>query len=131
MKRRRLQHLFWIGLIVVGTIYWWQRPPQWFRPIEAPPKEAEIQFPEGMVLIPGGTFEMGSADGPGYEGPVHEVTVRAFWMDKTEVTVAEFAKFVAASGYVTDAEKFGWSGVFDLKSKAWERVDGANWRRPS
>jgi formylglycine-generating enzyme required for sulfatase activity len=83
-----------------------------------------------MVLIPGGTFEMGSADGPIYERPVHGVKLHSFWMDKKEVTVAQFRQFVNAAGYVTDAEKFGWSGVFDLGKKAWGRVDGANWRQP-
>ena len=37
--------------------------------------------------------------------PVHRVYVDGFWMDKTDVTNAEFAKFVAATHYVTEAEK--------------------------
>lgn len=61
--------------------------------------------PEGMVWIPGGTFIMGSDDGPEDEQPAHEVTIDGFWMDRYEVTNAEFAKFVAATGYVTSAEK--------------------------
>jgi formylglycine-generating enzyme required for sulfatase activity len=83
-----------------------------------------------MVLIPGGTFEMGSADGPVYERPVHTVKLNSFWMDKTEVTVGQFRQFVDATKYVTEAEKFGWSGVFDLSKKSWGKVDGANWRQP-
>src|SRR5215208_5644054 len=83
-----------------------------------------------MVLIPAGEFEMGSNDGPIYERPVHKVKVNSFWMDKTEVTVGQFRKFVDATQYVTDAEKFGWSGVFDPAVKGWAKVDGANWRRP-
>ena len=47
-----------------------------------------------------------------------------------EVTVAEFAKFVAATNYETDAEKFGWSGVFNMKMGAWANVNGASWRHP-
>src|SRR5207302_7226990 len=69
-----------------------------------------------MALIKGGTFLMGTNDGMPYEAPVHEVAVNSFWMDEHEVTLAEFAKFVTATGYRTDAEKFGWSGVFDLKT---------------
>src|SRR6267142_6613248 len=64
----------------------------------------------GMVLIKGGTFLMGTNDGMPYEAPAHEVAVNPFWMDEHEVTVAEFARFVAATGYHTDAEKLGWAG---------------------
>jgi formylglycine-generating enzyme len=59
-----------------------------------------------MVWVPGGTFRMGS-DIPEYpeEGPPHEVTVDGFWMDQTQVTVAQFRRFVKATGYVTVAER--------------------------
>jgi formylglycine-generating enzyme required for sulfatase activity len=84
----------------------------------------------GMVFIKGGVFLMGTNEGFLYEGPVHEVTVSSFWMDKHEVTVAEFEKFVSATGHMTEAEQFGWSGVFDMKTRRWEKVDGADWRHP-
>lgn len=68
----------------------------------------------GMRYIPGGSFQMGgdneqaSAD----EYPKHEVTVNAFWMDETEVTNAQFQKFVDATGYITTAErKPDWSSL--------------------
>jgi len=73
---------------------------------------------------------MGASDGMPYEAPVHEVTISTFWMDQHEVTVSEFAKFVSATGYQTDAEKFGWSGVFDPQTGKWEKTDGADWRHP-
>src|SRR5262245_30456672 len=60
---------------------------------------------EGMVWIPGGEFWMGSDDGPYDERPRHFVTVDGFWMDRTEVTNAQYAKFVAATGYLTVAER--------------------------
>lgn len=86
---------------------------------------------DGMVHLPGGRFAMGSRAGPfAYERPVHEVELAPFWIDEHEVTVAQFAEFVAATSYVTVAERLGWSGVFDLASAAWRRVDGADWRRP-
>jgi formylglycine-generating enzyme len=85
---------------------------------------------DGMVLIKGGTFQMGTDDGMPYEAPVHEVAVNSFWIDEHEVTVAEFTKFVEATGYRTDAEKFGWSGVFNPKTGEWEKTDGADWRHP-
>ncbi|RAV28810.1 formylglycine-generating enzyme family protein [Sinomicrobium soli] len=62
---------------------------------------------EGMVWIPGGTFAMGATDNEGRqdEYPAHQVKVDGFWMDKTEVTNAQFRAFVDATGYVTTAEK--------------------------
>ncbi len=65
--------------------------------------------PKGMARIPAGSFMMGSADGEDDEKPVHEVHVDAFYMDKYEVTVAQFKQFVDATGYKTDAEEAGWS----------------------
>lgn len=74
-------------------------------------KKTSTNPPEGMVLIPGGTYKRGSEgkqdNGKVYteESPAHEVTVKAFYMDATEVTNAEFKKFVDATGYKTFAEK--------------------------
>lgn len=59
----------------------------------------------GMVRIPGGTFRMGSDRHYPEERPAHRVQVGAFWMDATTVTNAQFAAFVAATGYVTVAER--------------------------
>ena len=84
----------------------------------------------GMVLVGGGTFRMGADDEMPDESPAHEVALRPFWMDAREVSVGEFAAFVAATGYRTDAESFGWSGVFDRETGEWSRVDGADWRHP-
>ena len=58
-----------------------------------------------MVWIPGGTFRMGSEDFYPEERPVHEVTVDGFWIDEHPVTVAEFRRFVKATGHVTVAEQ--------------------------
>jgi formylglycine-generating enzyme required for sulfatase activity len=93
-----------------------------------------------MVLIPAGAFAMGDTLYP-EEGPVREVSVRSFWMDRTEVTNAEFAAFVKATGYVTTAERPDQkgaavfvmpSGSADLSSITswWRYVDSANWRQP-
>lgn len=67
-------------------------------------KEPPYPVPEGMVWIPGGVFEMGCSvkdGGMPDEGPVHVVELDGFYMDKTEVTNAQFLKFVEATGYVT------------------------------
>lgn len=62
---------------------------------------------QNMVLIPAGKFIMGgkSSDAYNNEFPRHYVKVDGFYMDCTEVTVAEFKHFVKTTGYVTQAEK--------------------------
>lgn len=77
------------------------------------------------------------------EGPVREVKVSGFWMDVHAVSNRRFADFTAATGHVTEAERFGWSYVFAgflpaLRRGAgrpdgtpwWCGVDGAWWRAP-
>jgi len=100
-----------------------------------------------MVLVPAGSFWMGSIDALAYpddgEGPEVEVTLDAYWIDACTVTNAEFAAFVAETGYITEAERFGWSFVFAgllpddfeptqavAQAPWWRRVDGSDWRRP-
>src|SRR5438874_2044907 len=63
--------------------------------------------PPGMVWVPGGEFTMGTDADLGWpdEKPAHRVRVDGFWMDKTEVTNAQFRAFVTATGYVTTAER--------------------------
>jgi formylglycine-generating enzyme len=120
--------------------------------------------PAGMSWIPGGEFSMGAKDPTalpegGHEAmedarPIHRVYVDGFWMDKTDVTNAQFEKFVKATGYVTVAERkplakdfpgvpaeklVAGSLVFtpppnpvslDDYSRWWSYVAGANWRHP-
>jgi formylglycine-generating enzyme len=84
-----------------------------FREPKLNPVKPPSSAPEGMVWVPGGEFYMGSeALHEGAEEPmfpdaanVHLVYVDGFWMDKHEVTNAQFAKFITATKYVTDAEK--------------------------
>ncbi len=61
----------------------------------------------GMVWIPGGTFIMGTDEPDTYdhERPAHQVQVAGFWMDETEVTNEQYQNFVAATGYITLAER--------------------------
>lgn len=100
-----------------------------------------------MVEIPAGTFRMGDDSVWAYpgdgEGPVHEVGLDAFTIDSFTVTNDQFARFVDATGHVTDAERYGWSFVFagllpddfpDTRGVAqapwWRQVEGASWNRP-
>lgn len=98
--------------------------------------------------IPAGTFVMGDSSGDRNpadgEVPLHDVTVSAFDIDVTPVTNDDFARFAAATGYRTDAERFGDSAVFHLAVQAaeaeilgsgsgtpwWWSVQGASWRHP-
>ena len=85
------------------------------------------------VSIPAGTFMMGSpATEPGRaeDETQHEVTLNAFKMSKTEVTVAQFKAFVDATGYKTDAEKGtdGYKGSVIWNNNAFEKKDGASWK---
>ncbi len=101
----------------------------------------------GMVLLEGGGFLMGSEDPFAYpadgEGPVREVDVGSFWIDVCAVSNADFSRFVDETGYVTEAERFGWSFVFAgllpddfpptqavAEAPWWRKVEGADWRRP-
>ena len=72
----------------------------------------------GLIAIPGGAFQMGTADAEGFpadgEGPVRSVTLRPFRLARHAVTNDQFAAFVAATGYQTGAEREGWSFVFNL-----------------
>ena len=54
--------------------------------------------PAGMALIPGGTYTIGRDDGPRWSRPAHRVTLPGFYLDKTEVTLGAYRRFVAASG---------------------------------
>jgi formylglycine-generating enzyme required for sulfatase activity len=98
-----------------------------------------------MVWIPPGRFTMGSIDGAPDEQPIHDVKLRGFWMDKTEVTNGQFARFVNETGYQTLAEKPTGerpAGAFVFSPPAsiadwtnelqwWRFVPGANWRHPA
>jgi sulfatase modifying factor 1 len=112
-------------------------------------RTASGQPTEGMRFIPGGEFLMGSADPDGRpadgEGPVRPISLTPYYLDACCVTNEQFNNFVNATGYKTEAERFGWSFVFHLfltsdqlarftlrliGSEWWHRVDGAYWRHP-
>ena len=121
-------------------------------PLADAPRRATQGATDGMIHIAGGSFRMGTDSDEAWvedgEGPVREVTVSPFYIDACAVTNAAFEKFVEATGYVTDAERFGWSFVFHSHLPAkyaqrlaqsnavqgltwWLAVPGACWRRPA
>lgn len=83
-----------------------------------------------MVYFEGGSVSVGSENGQMNEYPVHQASVDPFYISKNPVTVAEFREFVEATGYQTDAERFGNSGVFDVETGTWSLVEGASWKKP-
>ena len=139
-------------------------PTRGFLPTIPNPGNPPSEIPEGTVWIPGGEFSMGANDPPDMDEvgmkatedarPIHRVYVDGFFMDKTDVTNAEFARFVKTTGYVTVAERkpraedfpgappenlVAGSVVFSPPDHAvplndhfqwWSYVHGANWRHP-
>lgn len=90
------------------------------------------QGPE-MVVIPAGSFMMGSPDNESdrfsNEGPRHRVTFeRGFALSRTEISVDDFAAFIEDTGYRTDAERAGHSRVYDIRSGRMDRQNRINWR---
>ncbi len=133
--------------------------------LAGPPKQAQAELLQcrfrgeaeahhGMVWIPAGRFEEGD-NVYAEEQPVVPARVAGFWMDAHEVTNAEFAAFVKATGYVTDAERpvdpathqglprdmlepgavvfFMPKHIDGMEniSQWWRYVPGANWRHPA
>jgi formylglycine-generating enzyme len=88
-------------------------------------------IPSEMVLIPAGNVQIGSAEGFPHELPQFWASIKSFLMDKNLVTVAQFRKFIKATGYQTEADKFGNAGIInDETDKQWILLDGANWEYP-
>ena len=172
MRRRQLLTL----IVLVGAAGggWWLYARSYepartstssaFQPTVENAAAAPGNPPEGMVWIPGGEFSMGAADSADMNDvgmkatvdsrPIHRVYVDGFWMDTTEVTNEQFARFVEATGYVTIAERAPRAEDFpgappenlvagavvfsppdhavplDNQFRWWSYVKGANWRHP-
>lgn len=96
----------------------------------APAATIPVSAPPDMVFVPGGFTQMGADDGPDGEKPVLWAEVAPFFLDQHPVTVAEFRRFVQATGYRTQAETFGDAGVLDEGAKSWTLKKGADWSYP-
>ncbi|MBA8794863.1 formylglycine-generating enzyme required for sulfatase activity [Friedmanniella endophytica] len=123
--------------------------PDGAEPTSAASVAGTPAHPIEQVTVPPGTFAMGDAHGDGRpddgEGPVHPVELDRFTIDASSVTNDAFAAFVAATGYRTEAERFGYSAVFHLVVAAdradvmgpatgtpwWYGVRGADWAHPA
>jgi formylglycine-generating enzyme len=117
------------------------------REHEGPGSDARDRPPPTLVPVPGGRYRVGDESKWSYprdgEGPVHEVELPAFRIDAHSVSNRRFAEFADATGWVTDAERYGWSFVFlgllpdnfpptrgVQGAPWWRQVMGADWRHP-
>jgi formylglycine-generating enzyme required for sulfatase activity len=89
----------------------------------------------GLLYIAPGSFTMGGTEAPHYdwqrdERPAHEVTLtKGFYLGRYKVTRGQFAAFVKATGYKTEAEREGKAWGRPL-SGGWAEIPGASWRNP-
>jgi formylglycine-generating enzyme required for sulfatase activity len=136
MKRRNER--MWAAVVIVGLLAGWIFGFLYLGDKIETGKMAEDEpaiIPSKSVTyrtvrVEGGQFLMGSdaPDAAPEEQPVHAVVVPRFFISKYEVTIGQFRQFVKMSGYVTDAEKEGWSSVY--KDRAWSKPNvknGVNW----
>jgi len=154
-----------IGLTPNDSVRYMQQGGQLFQPSFVNSDKPAGPAPAGMVWVPGGEFSMGSVNPVGMDGggdqhmadaqPVHRVYVDGFYMDATEVTNAQFAAFVKATGYIIFSERkpnpadfpgvpedklVPGSAVFTPPPAPvplnnylnwWRYVGGADWRHPN
>ena len=95
--------------------------------IRAHAVEAEKAPGDDMICIPAEEFLMGSDTGDPDEKPVRSVYLDTFYIDRHEVTNADFQRFVEETGYVTDAEKRGYGRIW---ARTWKTIFNASWRHP-
>lgn len=161
---RRLRRWPVVGLLLLAAVsatagWWWVRLqatalaalPSTLQ-CAVPASSADAPHP-GMVWVPSGRFTFGDTVYP-EEMPLRTVEVPGFWIDRTEVSNAEFAAFVQATGYLTVAERPVDPALFaalppDMQQPGavvftpplavhsgnptqwWRYVPGASWRHPS
>ncbi len=120
----------WLAAVACGE----GLPPPAEPASAGPPPAAAPEPPaEGMVRVPAGVVAR----------PDGELAVASFDLDTHEVTNRDFAAFAEATGFETEAERWGWSLVFHPEATAnpererrspeapwWLAVEGADWRRP-
>ncbi len=83
-----------------------------------------------MTIMPVGKFEMGYVAGPKHERPVHEVSIDyGFAVSQKEISVADFALFIEATGYKTDAEKKHSSIIYDIRTGRLKNKNRITWKK--
>lgn len=116
-----------------------ETPVEISRPIvDVPGNELTVTLARGVemvfVRVPAGEFWMGSdeddPDAYDDEKQRHKVYLDVYWIGKYPVTNAQYAAFVEATGYQTQAEKAGYSWVWDFQKKGWKKANGLYWKKP-
>ncbi|MBL8089390.1 MAG: formylglycine-generating enzyme family protein [Anaerolineales bacterium] len=111
------------------------------------PTPTEIGIETDRVNVPAGEFIMGASQSMQSEmldlctncdpvsiedqSPQHNVYLDKFWIDKTEVTIGNFQIFIEQENYITDAEKKGFSLIFNPSTKKYNTTSGVNWKKPN
>lgn len=162
--------LAYVGVVIllaglVAGLVWYAFPTSARRAVSKTPESAapaevkaaiprDFSWTNDMVWIPAGKFWRGSETGQSDERPVREVSLSGYWIDKTEVTVGQYAEFVRETNYVTVAERkpdpaafpgadpallVPGSVIFAPPTQAvslsnhyawWSYAPGASWRHP-
>jgi sulfatase modifying factor 1 len=153
MRTRKLAAAILAGVVVAASLLFVAGTGLVRKPAEVATTSCGLPATDGahpgMIWVPGGSFTMGAEYAYREEGPAHPEQVTGFWMDQGEVTNAQFAEFIDASGYLTLAErgisnpqtgaalpgsavfkpKFN-DGELDPYASWWQFVEDANWRQP-
>jgi formylglycine-generating enzyme len=150
MKARNAIALIALAMAGGAGFAWWSARATMQPAPRCGPPAGDASHP-GMVWVQGGSFRFGADAAFPEEGPASGATVEGFWMDQTEVTNAQFAQFVAATGYRTLAERgvrtgsdpqspvVAGSAVFRPRGEGeamrsfvnwWQFMPGADWRHP-
>jgi formylglycine-generating enzyme required for sulfatase activity/serine/threonine protein kinase len=122
--------LAFVILVLVGLDYFLPRQEQGEAPVAAPVQRSAVitsfRAPD-MVLVEGGSFQMGSAGPEAQENekPVHTVNMHSFSIGKYEVTVRQFLQFVNDTKYQTTADTLGFSWIYN--GKDWVKGNFVNW----
>jgi formylglycine-generating enzyme required for sulfatase activity len=95
------------------------------QPVQPPPTPVAPAAPEGMVLVAGGKYLIGSDDGSDLEKPQHTVELKAYYIDRTEVTNADYKKFVDATGHRPPSN---WTGGSYPEGRESYPVTGVTWQ---
>ncbi|MFN8348788.1 MAG: bifunctional serine/threonine-protein kinase/formylglycine-generating enzyme family protein [Spirosomataceae bacterium] len=127
-----------IAVAVIGAGYWYfkdnevisaakkeQKEPKPILPSVKPTIKEEMD----LVLVEGGTFNMGSEQGLENEKPVHPVTLGSFWLGKTEVTVKQYRQFCQETNRtMPPPPTWGWKDDFPIVNVTWkEATDYCQW----
>lgn len=127
--------IFYTILISIAFLVSCKEVPKKIKePVKQNVEKEKVQVVEAdtseMVYFEGGIITIGSVNGLPNEKPVFEKEIAPFYLDKNLVTVAEFRNFVRSTGYITEADTFGDSGVFSFETNNWTLLKGANWEYP-